>query len=202
MVLVSKSASYVNEQWLIHLGLHSDSHDEVVLNVLQSGLVRTLNILDADSTQLADPKFFGGVQDRELERFGLYNDLEDNTVSDAVIEFADSLDLDTVTLGEMSEEQKNMLIAAPAVPEPDLGPKCCWWWAHLSDDPWNFFLGHRQPPLRERGHVMWDMARLEEWGLLKTPWYWPEQEMRAYYKEQERLRDEESIEIGSRATIH
>jgi hypothetical protein len=69
-----------------------------------------------------------------------------------------------------------MLVHAPfREDDGDPGPEVVWRWAHQNERPsqWprsGLVLSDSQILLREVGYVLWDLARLESWGLLRSDW--------------------------------
>ena len=77
-----------------------------------------------------------------------------------------------IKLEEYDDEQRNRIIPPPAVTDPDPGPEQVWNHMHQEMDREEFIMSERQTYIRERGYVFWDQWRLENWGILRTPWEW------------------------------
>ena len=55
--------------------------------------------------------------------------------------------------------------------DPDTGPVDAWSWAHQSEDQISNFVNSKSRRwLREWGYVFWDRTRLEDMGILDSPW--------------------------------
>ena len=54
--------------------------------------------------------------------------------------------------------------------ETDSGPEDVWRWSHYGQPEYEFVHSPSQAPLRQWSYVMWDRARLDEWGVFKKPW--------------------------------
>ena len=52
----------------------------------------------------------------------------------------------------------------------DDGPVRCWRWAHTGYDWAHYVNCHNQNKLRRLGYVMWDLDRINRWGLLEGEW--------------------------------
>lgn len=73
-------------------------------------------------------------------------------------------------LEEYDDERRKRLIPRPAVPDSDPGPEQVWNIVHQQMGRTRFIMSEDHIDLRERGYVFWDQWRLENWGLLRTPW--------------------------------
>ncbi|MCJ1434095.1 hypothetical protein MMC27_003461 [Xylographa pallens] len=80
------------------------------------------------------------------------------------------LDEGDVELCNYTSEDEQRWIHSPFLDDPDPGPAKAWRWAHehLPLDCFVHLDDHRK--LRERGYVMWDLERLEQWDLFREPW--------------------------------
>lgn len=75
-------------------------------------------------------------------------------------------------LGRYSEGDINPSLVGNSAYDGDKGPEEAWRWTFTetinSHDLYQVFV--RQKTLRKRGYVMWEYARLVEWGLLGYNW--------------------------------
>ena len=76
------------------------------------------------------------------------------------------------SLEDYDDEQRNRIIPPPAVPDPDPGPEQIWNHVHQHLGRRQFIMSEQQTDIRERGYVFWDQWRLDNWGLMRTPWVW------------------------------
>ena len=67
-------------------------------------------------------------------------------------------------------EDERAYIPAQLAIDSDKGPKEAWGWAYAEDTNTHWYNMSRQGFLRQRGYVMWDSARLAQWGLLDHEW--------------------------------
>ncbi|KAI9672729.1 MAG: hypothetical protein M1831_000164 [Alyxoria varia] len=181
---VSKSASYLNDDWLVWIAM--GRHRDLIIDQLMSyGLARIRKILTADDEKLASPGIFG-PEDEYIGPEFLGTKLEHSYLycEKYVFELFD-------------EEDENKPMVPPAVPETEFGPKVAWEWSHVFDHDSHMALGPHQTPLRDRGYVMWDFERIQKWGVLESPWHWAEEY--EWLDQQERLRAEEKEDLKERA---
>lgn len=75
-----------------------------------------------------------------------------------------------VTISEYTDEQKKALAKHSVTNDQDPGPYNAWLWAHTDSEDYKYFFSEPHAPLRKRGYVMWDHARLvDEWNLFSRP---------------------------------
>ncbi|KAI9747496.1 MAG: hypothetical protein M1815_004148, partial [Lichina confinis] len=62
------------------------------------------------------------------------------------------------------------IIGNPSTLDPDSGPVDAWRWAHAEMPPGKFACLGANEGLRRNGYVMWDHARLDDWGFFDRTW--------------------------------
>lgn len=67
-------------------------------------------------------------------------------------------------------EDERAQFSAQLAFDSDKGPKDAWRWAYEDYSVSQWYNSSPQGFLRQRGYVMWDSARLGEWGLLDHDW--------------------------------
>lgn len=75
-----------------------------------------------------------------------------------------------ISLESYTEEEVRVLIPQMSAQDDDSGPRDAWRWAHAQCGWRNWYITKERDDLRERGYVMWDSARLVEWGILERGW--------------------------------
>ena len=73
-------------------------------------------------------------------------------------------------LADYTEEDERVHIPAQLAVDGDKGPREAWRWAYEGNQNEYWYNISEQGSLRQRGYVMWDFARLAQWGLLKHEW--------------------------------
>lgn len=73
-------------------------------------------------------------------------------------------------LRDYTEEDKRVHIRAQLTSDGDKGPEDAWRWAYAGNTSVYWYNISEQGFLRQRGYVMWDFARLAQWGLLNHEW--------------------------------
>lgn len=70
------------------------------------------------------------------------------------------------TLSCLTEDQWRILIRPPVnADDNDSGPKFAWYWAHADRIPHLWYDLRDRDGLRKWAYVMWDFARLRDWGV-------------------------------------
>ncbi|CAD6571721.1 MAG: hypothetical protein ASARMPRED_004764 [Alectoria sarmentosa] len=73
-------------------------------------------------------------------------------------------------LESYTEDDEHVYISAQRVVDGDKGPEAAWRWAYAENTNAYWFSINEQAHLRQRGYVMWDDARISQWGLLNHEW--------------------------------
>ncbi|KAF6231404.1 hypothetical protein HO173_010364 [Letharia columbiana] len=73
-------------------------------------------------------------------------------------------------LENYTEEDEHVHITAQLAIDGDKGPEEAWRWAYAGNTNAAWYNISEQGSLRKRGYVMWDSARLAQWGLLTYEW--------------------------------
>ena len=70
------------------------------------------------------------------------------------------------TLSRLTEDQRRILIPPPVnADDNDSGPEFAWYWAHADCTPHLWYDIPDRDGLRKWAYVMWDFARLRDWGV-------------------------------------
>ncbi|MCJ1283012.1 hypothetical protein MMC26_002339 [Xylographa opegraphella] len=77
---------------------------------------------------------------------------------------------DAIELCQYGSEDERRYIHSPFLNDADPGPAKAWRWAHEHVSRGSFVQYESHRELRERGYVMWDLARLEQWNLFEQAW--------------------------------
>lgn len=73
-------------------------------------------------------------------------------------------------LSDFTSIEGQSRIRPPFFNDPDSGPADIWWWAH-PDEPYEDYVDEDdRVALREWGYVMWDRARLDNFGIFQNRW--------------------------------
>ena len=70
-------------------------------------------------------------------------------------------------LSSLKKEEQGTLIPSPVTADDDSGPKDAWYWAHTVFLRQRLYNTREQHGLRMWAYVMWDSARLRDWGVLR-----------------------------------
>ncbi len=73
-------------------------------------------------------------------------------------------------LRNYTKEDEHFYISAQLAIDADQGPEEAWRWAYADNEESSWYNIDEQGSLRQRGYVMWDSARLRQWGLLNHEW--------------------------------
>ena len=73
-------------------------------------------------------------------------------------------------LEDYTEEDERVHIPAQLAIDDNKGPQQAWRWAYAENTNAYWYNMSEQKSLRQRGYVMWDSARLAQWGLLDHKW--------------------------------
>lgn len=76
--------------------------------------------------------------------------------------------VDPASLEDFTAQELEALVPQPSSPDSDTGPYDAWYQAHKELPRPAFTLASEHDGLRERAYVLWDGARLREYGLLET----------------------------------
>ena len=79
-------------------------------------------------------------------------------------------DYDGLYLSDLTLIEDQSRIRPPFFNDPDSGPADIWRWAHPDEPSEDFFNEYDRVPLREWGYLMWDHARLDDFGIFQTRW--------------------------------
>jgi len=86
---------------------------------------------------------------------------------------------DGAFLSDYTQDEELAHIKDPFAQDSDTGPSDAWRWAHKGETCSNFVNSDSRQLLREWGYVMWDHARLDNWGIFEMPWEAPDTSARA-----------------------
>ena len=86
------------------------------------------------------------------------------SLHDALMEQGDDNGL--AELGSHTVEEERAYVPAQLAVDSDKGPEEAWRWAYAENTNAYWYNRSEQGFLRKRGYVMWDSARLAQWGLL------------------------------------
>ena len=78
--------------------------------------------------------------------------------------------LDHVPLSRLTGAEQRKLIHGQVACDYDTGPRDAWRWAHANCRPTRWCNDDQRDDLRTMGYVMWDSARLKDWGILDRDW--------------------------------
>lgn len=106
--------------------------------------------------------------DERCQLLKTHRDWEDCSLHDALTEQPDDNGLPE--LEDYTIEDERAHIPAQLAIDSDKGPKDAWRWAYAENTNAQWYNGNEQGFLRQRGYVMWDSARLGQWGLLDQEW--------------------------------
>jgi hypothetical protein len=76
----------------------------------------------------------------------------------------------TIWLNELTADEIAIYIKSPFFPDPDIGPRHIWQWAHWEESWTTYVFQENRQDLREWGYVMWDRSRLDDSGIFQKPW--------------------------------
>lgn len=72
-------------------------------------------------------------------------------------------------LGELDDEDREVVVGWPFYDDPDRGPVSMWEWVHRDEIPGEFVAGARTAYHRQWAYTFWNLSRLESAGLLSDP---------------------------------
>ena len=67
------------------------------------------------------------------------------------------------------EDDEQLYLRPNLSSDHDRGPSEAWRWAHSESSMNQFYFRRNHRILRQRGYVMWDLKRLDDWGMIDTP---------------------------------
>lgn len=72
-------------------------------------------------------------------------------------------------VGDLTEEERGVILHPQFFPDPDPGPAEIWFWAYAAYSVGYVYAETDQRFLRKRGYVFFDQARLNEWEVFSKP---------------------------------
>ncbi|KAI9672726.1 MAG: hypothetical protein M1831_000161 [Alyxoria varia] len=154
-----------SNSWLGFMGICGQARHLVIHYQALKGLERVRDILAASPQRLEDTHFFGYKAGDHKTEYWLKH----------TFRHAHERNPYDIYLKDCDEDDEKAKIKPPAFSDPDPGPEAVWRWAHQSNRAATWALGQTHKPLRERGYVMWDLARLNMWHRFQQAWVWEDQ---------------------------